>query len=499
MFRPRRLRLRYIVSPFLAFAAVYGFLALALEEPATVSAPVAVEAKLTPESRPTFRSVEPYYLGTAHLEESAPGKKRVVIAAVQKPVQKPDIANEKPALQPEVEPLQEKIASVLKGLAPTAPVAEKKINVGKGDTLMDLLVKKADLPRDEAHQVVQALKKVYDPRDLSPRHEITVFFHQNPSIADPKFSGLRIEKDMLNTVVLNLADEGKYTVSEEEKQVRKGMKAYRGTINNSLYVDARAQGVPDAVIFDLIKMYSFSVDFQREIQRGDQFEVMYEEYRTEDGDFVPGRGEIVYAQLVLSGDNMPLYRFEDNGGIVAYYDAEGRSAKKPLMRTPIDGARLSSGFGMRKHPVLGYSKMHKGVDFAAPRGTPIYAAGDGVVEKMGKNGSYGNYVRIRHGGGMKTAYAHMKGFKAGLFTGAKVKQGEVIGYVGSTGRSTGPHLHYEVIVGGKQVNPNSLKSPTSKALAGKDLKSFKTAMAAAQQKFREIGNATTVASNTATR
>lgn len=372
-------------------------------------------------------------------------------------------------------------------------VSTKTVAVGKGDTLMELLVRN-NVPRNEAHEAIMALSKIYDPRDLNPGHEIKVFFHQDPSVADPKFSGLAIEKDVISTVTVNKSDDGSFTAGEQEKTVSRNLRAFDAEINSSLYVSAKATGVPDAVILDLIKMYSWNVDFQRDIQSGDRFEVMYEEYKTETGDVVRGKGDIVYAKLTLSGQDLPFYRYEASNGDVDYFDETGRSAKRPLMKTPIDGARLSSGFGMRRHPVLGYSKMHKGVDFAAPRGTPIYAAGDGTIERLGKFSSYGNYISIRHKGNIKTAYAHLNGYKAGLKAGSRVKQGQVIGYVGSTGRSTGPHLHYEVIVAGKQVNPNSIKLPTGTMLAGKELARFKSAVSDLNRAFANAGKPAAVAS-----
>lgn len=406
-------------------------------------------------------------------------------------VAKPVVA--RPVVRPSVVASIEKNISTYLEPGTNALVSARKVVIGRGDTLMDLLVKKAAVPRQDAYQVVMALNKVYDPRALTPGHEITVFFHQDPAIADPTFSGVRIDKDIVNGVYVRREGDGNYTVSEVEKDVHRNFRGFKGTISNSLYEDASNAGVPDAVILELIKMYSWNVDFQRGIHSGDKFEVMYEEYKTEDNKLVHGRGNIVYADLKLGGEDMPFYRYSDKSGTVGYYDDGGRSAKKPLMKTPIDGARISSGFGMREHPVLGYTKMHKGVDFAAPRGTPIYAAGDGVIEKIGPFSTYGNYIRIRHRNDLKTAYAHMKGFKTGLRDGARVKQGEVIGYVGTTGRSTGPHLHYEVLVNNKQVNPNSVKLPTGTVLKGKDLKSFKSLVASTKQKFDDLSRTSKVA------
>jgi murein DD-endopeptidase MepM/ murein hydrolase activator NlpD len=197
---------------------------------------------------------------------------------------------------------------------------------------------------------------------------------------------------------------------------------------------------------------------------------MFETMATDDG-YIAKTGDILFARLTLSGREIPLYRYEMADGGVDYFGPNGESTKKTLMRTPINGARLSSGFGMRRHPVLGYSKMHRGIDFAAPTGTPIYAAGDGVVERAGRFSSYGNYIKIRHRSDLHTAYAHLS--KMRVRAGERVRQGQIIGYVGTTGRSTGPHLHYEVLVNRKHVNPRAVNLPVGQALAGRDLKRFK--------------------------
>jgi murein DD-endopeptidase MepM/ murein hydrolase activator NlpD len=206
-------------------------------------------------------------------------------------------------------------------------------------------------------------------------------------------------------------------------------------------------------------------------------------------------GKILYGRLVTSGKVHSLYRYASAvDGSIDYYDEKGQSAKKFLMKTPVDGARLSSGYGMRFHPILGYTKMHKGVDFAAPRGTPVMAAGQGTVEFASRNGSYGNYVRIRHGNGYKTAYAHLNSFARGIKKGAHVRQGQIIGYVGTTGRSTGPHLHYEIMLANKQVNPMSIRVPTGRKLAGSELAAFATARVAIETDMAQA----TVLSSTAT-
>lgn len=475
MFRKRRSRLRHVVLPAIAIAVVTTGYSWLKGDTVVATADTAVVA--------TNDIVIP---APNQFDTRAQDSSSMKAAFDAKP-----IASAAPDAQ---QPVLSKIQSGLTTLLDAGSelfVAEKKVEIAKGDTLMDLLVRNR-VPRDEAYNAIQALAKVYDPRDLNPGHEITVFFHQDPSIADPKFSGLQIEKDTVNTVTVNRDDSGSYKVDQEEKQIHRTINGFRGEINGSLYVSAKAQGVPDSVILDMIKMYSFNVDFQRDIQKGDKFEVMYEDFVTEDGDQAPGKGNIVFAKLTLGDKQMPLYRYTDRSGFSGYYDEKGQSGKKSLMKTPIDGARISSGFGMRKHPVLGYSKMHKGMDFAAPKGTPIYAAGDGKIEKIGPFSSYGNYIKIRHQSGIETAYAHMKGFKAGLKAGARVRQGEVIGYVGTTGRSTGAHLHYEVLVAGKQVNPNSIKLPTGTTLAGKDLSGFKAQIGQINRQFDKLGSGTVV-------
>lgn len=389
-------------------------------------------------------------------------------------------------------PVQKKVAAITQRIEGALNASENFLQthrilaVGKGDTLMNLLVRN-HVPRGEADAAIRALSKVYDPRDLNPGGRITVFFHQDPTIADPQFAGLSIQKDVVSTVRVSRNEGGIYVAGQVDKELHTATKAFGGKIDSSLFESANAAGVPDSVILDLIKMYSFGVDFQRDFQGGDRFEVMYRQPVTDDGDSVPGREEIIYAKLILSGKAMPLYRYQDQAGDADYYDAAGRGAKKPLMKTPIDGARMSSGFGMRRHPIMGYSKMHKGIDFAAPRGTPIYAAGEGVIKKIGTVRGYGRYVKIQHRSGVETAYAHMNAFKAGLRTGSRVKQGQVIGYVGSSGNSTGPHLHYEIMLSGRQVNPAAVKLAGGKALRGRDLKDFKRVAGAADRVFARLG------------
>jgi murein DD-endopeptidase MepM/ murein hydrolase activator NlpD len=219
---------------------------------------------------------------------------------------------------------------------------------------------------------------------------------------------------------------------------------------------------------------------------------MYDRFVDSQGETIY-HGDIAFAALTLSGQRQALYRFTRDNGEEGFFDPSGKSARKALLRTPVDGARLSSGFGRRKHPILGYTRMHKGVDFAAPKGTPIYAAGSGTVDVAGRNGGYGKYVRIRHNGSYSTAYAHMNGFAKGIRRGTRVKQGQVIGYIGSTGSSTGPHLHYEVIRDGRQMNPMKVKMPAGPKLAGKERERFLAYIAETDSRFAALGDSVDVA------
>ncbi len=244
-------------------------------------------------------------------------------------------------------------------------------------------------------------------------------------------------------------------------------------ILQSLYQSAENQKIPANIIIEFAGIYGFQVDFQRDIRKKDKFQILYELYFNEKNEIVE-TGEILYANLKLSGQDNGLYYF-DHSGSEGHYDKNGKSIKKALMKTPINGARLSSPFGMRKHPIDGFNKMHRGTDFAAPMGTPIMASGNGIIKKAGWCGGGGNCVKIKHNSTYQTVYAHMSKFARGIKAGVRVKQGQTIGYVGSTGKSTGPHLHYEVIVNGKKVNSQKLKLPSGKILKGKERKLFETA------------------------
>ncbi|MGF1593306.1 MAG: M23 family metallopeptidase [Kiloniellaceae bacterium] len=347
----------------------------------------------------------------------------------------------------------------------------REITVAPGDTLMKLLIDAGAEPT-QAHQAIAAMEPVYSTRRLMPGQELTVAFADTgEEVPGPLMSiNFRPNRERDIEISRSTADDDFFAESIDRPMARQLAYA-RGSIASNLSVAATERNVPHPVLAEAIRAFSYDVDFQREIQKGDTFEFLYEIFVDEDGDLVRS-GELMFAAMTLSGSRTELYYYERADGNADFYTPEGASVRRSLMRTPIDGARLSSGFGMRKHPILGYSKMHKGTDFAAPSGTPIYAAGNGVVEVAGRNGGYGNYVRIRHGSTYQTAYAHMKGFAKGIRKGARVKQGQVIGYVGTTGRSTGPHLHYEVHVSGKQVNPLKVTLPRGEKLKEAELADF---------------------------
>ena len=255
-------------------------------------------------------------------------------------------------------------------------------------------------------------------------------------------------------------------------KLRKEIVYKENTILNSLYKSATQKKIPINTIIEFARIYGFEVDFQRDIRKRDTFQIMYEVF-IDDNKKIVETGEILFANLKLSGKDKSLYFFDYNQS-KGHYDKSGKSSQKALMKTPINGARLSSPFGMRKHPIDGFNKMHRGTDFAAPTGTPIMASGNGIVKKAGWCGGGGNCVVIKHNSTYQTVYAHMSKFAFGIRSGVRVKQGQTIGYVGSTGKSTGPHLHYEVIMNGKKINSQKLKLPSGKVLKGKERKLFET-------------------------
>ncbi len=372
----------------------------------------------------------------------------------------------------------------LEGAASESPAAEERhIMIGKGDTLAGVLTK-AGLAVDEAQTTVNAIAKHIDMRSLRPGQEIELTLEPGETNTGYTLSELVYIPDPLRTVTVSRDTEGDIVASLDKKVITPAREAREVVIDGSVYGSADKAGLPDRVTANAIKLFSYAVDFQRDIRSGDKINVMFDSYKTDDG-YVAKTGDIVFAKLTVSGREYALYRYQMRDGQVDYYTAEGKSIRKSsgLMRTPVAYGRMSSGFGVRTHPVLGYTKMHKGVDFAAPTGTPVYAAGNGVIEKASRFSSYGNYVRVRHSARLSTAYAHLSRYAAGVRPGVKVKQGQLIGYVGTTGRSTGPHLHYEVLVNGVQVNPRSVQIAVDNSLKGDELKRFKSSIRQMGQEY----------------
>ena len=296
----------------------------------------------------------------------------------------------------------------------------------------------------------------------------------------------KIETDKKNEILFTRSNEENiFKTKKIKKNFTKSLEYKETVILDSLYNSAINLGIKPNIIIEFARLYGFQIDFQRDIWKNDSFQIIYEQF-TNENNVVVDTGEIIFANLNLQNTDYQLYKFEYEENKIDYFDENGKSIRKTLMKTPINGARLSSSFGMRKHTILGYNKMHRGTDFAAPSGTPIMASGSGTVTRARWCGGGGNCVKIKHNSTYETIYAHMKSFAKGIKEGRKVKQGQIIGYVGSTGLSTGPHLHYEVIVNGKKVNSQKLKLPSGKILRGEERKEFELARIKIDLKLSEL-------------
>ena len=348
------------------------------------------------------------------------------------------------------------------------PKYEKIVHKIKSGETFDKILEKYLVDKKEITKIKNSLKKKININKLNTKQTIKFSIDKtNNKIEEFTYQISNTQKIYLNRNTKDDFNEQILTVKLNKEVLYK-----ENIILQSLYKSATNEKIPANIIIDFAGIYGFQVDFQRDIRKEDKFQIMYEVYLNDKNEIIE-TGEILYANLKLSGQDNSLYYF-DNKNNEGHYDKQGKSVKKALMKTPINGARLSSPFGMRKHPIDGFNKMHKGTDFAAPMGTPIMASGDGVVKKAGWCGGGGNCVKIKHNSTYQTVYAHMSKFGRGIKNGVRVKQGQIIGYVGSTGKSTGPHLHYEVIVNGKKVNSQKLKLPSGKILKGNDRKLFET-------------------------
>ncbi|HEX3754079.1 MAG TPA: M23 family metallopeptidase [Rhizomicrobium sp.] len=392
-------------------------------------------------------------------------------------------------------------------------VETRSVTLDPGDTLAGIL-EDSGISDGDANAAILALRKQYDPRGLKAGQSFDITYSVantidatgTPAQAKPKTTTITVNHRKVvvpvnadaqiaegtngnvqaisrllslhfspaieQDVTVTRAPDGSFAAQTSQKVLQVHRHRAGATIDSSLYLSAMQAGIPADVVVDMIRMFSYKVDFQRDLHPGDSFEVYYDYYYTPDGQ--PAKdGSISYARMRLSGNDIVLYRYQpDPNDPPDYFDAKGQSARGMLMKTPVDGARISSGFGSRFHPILGYTRMHKGVDFAVPMGTPVMAAGAGTVQLEGRYGGYGNFMKVNHGNGYATGYAHLSRFAPGLHIGSRVRQGQVIAYSGMTGMATGPHLHYEIFVNGTQVNPLKVKMAQGRVLTGRDLRAF---------------------------
>ena len=362
--------------------------------------------------------------------------------------------------------LKKTLSHIINNLEPKYKKIKHKIKSGE---TFDKILENYSVDKKEVNKIKNSLKTKVNLNKLNTKqiiqfsldktnNKITEFYF-HISNTQKIYLKRNIENDSFNKEILSIKLNKKIIYKEN-------------LILQSLYKSATDENIPANIIIEYAGIYGFQVDFQRDVRKKDKFQIMYEVFLNQKKEMVE-TGEILFANLKLSGQDNSLYFFNKEGS-EGHYDKNGKSVKKALMKSPINGARLSSPFGMRKHPIDGYNKMHRGTDFAAPMGTPIMASGDGIIKKAGWCGGGGNCVKIKHNSTYQTVYAHMSKFARGIKEGVRVKQGQTIGYVGSTGKSTGPHLHYEVIVNGKKVNSQKLKLPSGKILKGNERKMFET-------------------------
>ena len=361
-----------------------------------------------------------------------------------------------------------------------SPYKEVKYSIRNNDTI-ERILKKYNVRSEDIKDISLKLKQrklsnIYSGRELK-----LIIKNLNNKVN----TVVNIVFPINNTTSVEIRkSQNGYEIKENVLQLYKKEVVVKKIIENNLYNSAVDAGIEPNIIVEFARIFGFEVDFQRDIRKGDWFEIYYEKFQ-DDNNKVRDTGKIIYASMFVNGEEINLYNFKYKN-IEEYFDIKGKSITKSLMKTPINGARLSSSYGMRKHPILGYNKMHRGTDFAAPSGTPIMASGSGTITRARWCGGGGNCVKIKHNSTYETIYAHMKAFAKGIKEGRKVKQGQIIGYVGSTGMSTGPHLHYEVIVNGKKVNSQKLKLPSGKILKGNERKEFELARIKVDLRLAEL-------------
>ena len=347
-------------------------------------------------------------------------------------------------------------------------VTKVELKVRNGDSIQRILYDQKISPSD-VNNVINALRREYNIGTLRNDQKVYLIIKREKN--GNFVSRLTVNIDNITSVHVFLNKDNVYETKRVTKILTKKNHLVETTIDRGIYRTAKQSGIENSIVAQFARLYGFEVDFQRDLKKNDKIKIFYERYLDDDG--VPQRtGNIIYSEITNVERNIILYRYEYPNGSIAYFTPEGKSIEKSLMRTPINGAKLSSRYGFRIHPILGYNQMHQGTDFAAPIGTPVMASGAGTVEYSGWKGGYGKFISIRHSPVYQTNYAHLQDYAKGIRRGAKVQQGQVIGYLGSTGSSTGPHLHYEVVVNGKKENSQTLKLPSAAPLEGNNKNLF---------------------------
>jgi len=350
-----------------------------------------------------------------------------------------------------------------------SPFINVNYQIKKGDSIQKIL-KKFEIRNGEIQSAIKQYKKYANPNQLLAGNKIDIVVEKSINEKNNSIIKFSVPVTGSTNVEISKNDDGIIISNKIITKLYKKKIIAENVIKNNLYSAAVNANINPDTIIEFARIFGFEIDFQRDIRKNDYFKILYEKYSDENGEFVKN-GAILFAHMSVNGREITLYKFGDDKSY-GYFDVNGKSVEKALMKTPINGARLSSPFGMRKHPILGYNKKHLGTDFAAPMGTPIMASGSGTITRAKWCGGGGNCIKIKHNSTYETVYAHMQSFAKGIKVGKKVRQGQIIGYVGSTGMSTGPHLHYEVIVNGKKVNSQKLKLPSGKVLKDEERKAF---------------------------
>ena len=350
-----------------------------------------------------------------------------------------------------------------------SPFINLNYEIKKGDTIQKIL-KKYKVQNSDIQTIINQYKKYGKPNQLLPGNKIDIIIEKNSLTNKNTIIKFSVPITKSTTIAITKNEENKIISKKIITKLYKKKIMSENIIKNNLYSSAVEAKINPDTIIEFARIFGFEIDFQRDIRKNDYFNILYEKYFDENGEFIKS-GSIHYAHMTVNGREISLYKW-GNDKDYGYFDANGKSVEKALMKTPINGARLSSSFGMRKHPISGFNKMHQGTDFAAKEGTPIMASGTGTITRAKWCGGGGNCIKIKHNSTYQTIYAHMKNFAKGMKVGKKVRQGQIIGYVGSTGMSTGPHLHYEVVINGKKVNSQKLNLPSGKVLKDNERKQF---------------------------